>query len=54
MEKKKNKKKTKKKKKKKTKKKKQIQLTIYYATKNHTKEYDKHVTLMLAYSQLLC
>jgi len=34
--------------------KKQIQLTIYYATINHTKAFDKHVTLMLTYSQSLC
>jgi hypothetical protein len=34
--------------------KKQIQLTIYNATINHTKASDKHVTLMLIYSQSLC
>jgi len=30
--------------------KKQIQLTMYYATINHTKASDKHVTLMLTYN----
>ena len=34
--------------------KKQIQLKIYYATINNTKASDKHVTLMLTYSQSLC